>query len=155
MTLKLVPDQQFLTSNISELKAMLESILEEALNYDKDTFEMDLKEVLGPEDKVRISDKMKSYNCDECQFRATIASWKKEALDYHINIKHTYYWNVEKRERVVDKIVDYIWTTNSEHDDTINVIPDMVKEGKEEQINKSEKEEKIHTIWWWKRHTPI
>ena len=44
---QIVPDQNFITQNTADLKLMLESIPEEALNYDMDIFEKDLKEVLN------------------------------------------------------------------------------------------------------------
>ena len=71
MSVKVIPDQEFLTKNTCELKAMLEAIPEEALNYNEDTFEKDIKRVLGSKDTARISEDMTSFKFDKCNFRAS------------------------------------------------------------------------------------
>ena len=48
---------------------MLESIPEETLNYDKDVFEKDFKEVLNSVEVEKDPGDMSSLKCKECKFR--------------------------------------------------------------------------------------
>ena len=68
---KIIPDTDFITKNTADLKTMLETIPEEDLNFEEDTFEKDFKIVLnsykGQEEQVK---NMTSLNCDQCGFRA-------------------------------------------------------------------------------------
>ena len=47
--MKVVPDQNVIAQNTAELKAMLEAIPKEALEYEEDVFEKDFKLVLSSE----------------------------------------------------------------------------------------------------------
>ena len=79
---KIIPDTDFITMNTADLELLLEAIPEEALNYDEDIFEKDFKEILKLE-KVEIeADRMESYICNECNFRAT----SKRCLKTHIDL---------------------------------------------------------------------
>ena len=129
---EIVPDQNFITQNTADLKALLDSIPEEALNYDEEVFEKDFKEVLNSADVEYDQGDMNSLNCDECKFRATTKRCLKahvtfvhgtnffqcqhcqmktrteKALFYHIDLKHTEYWELkeEVKEKVEDKNQD-------------------------------------------------
>ena len=120
---KIVPDQEFLTSNTSDLKAMLGAIPLEALIYEENVFEKDFMTILNCEKKEEESDAMASYNCEKCKFRASSKRCPKahnafvhdekfykcencpmrtkteSALYYHIDIKHNDYWDVEEDKR--------------------------------------------------------
>ena len=120
---KIVPDTEFLT-NTADLKTMLEAIPEEAFNYEEDTFEKDFKVVLNSQKgHEEESDKMTSFNCDQCSFRATskrclnthfvfvhdpkffncdmchVRTRTEQAMHYHIDIKHNIYWDIEEEAR--------------------------------------------------------
>ena len=118
----IVPDQDFLTQNTADLKAMLEGIPKEALPYEEDVFEKDFKLVLNSEEKEENSDIMLSYNCNKCKFRAgskrclqahntfvhsdkfykcencPMKTRTELALHYHIDMRHNNYWEVEEEK---------------------------------------------------------
>ena len=123
-TNKIIPDTDFLTQNTADLKAMLETIPEEALNYEEDIFEKDFKVVLNSfEGQEEKSDNMTSFNCDQCKFRGTserclyahiifvhdpklytcntcpMKTRTQQAMYYHIDMKHNVYWEIEEEAR--------------------------------------------------------
>ena len=123
-TNKIIPDSDFLTQNTADLKAMLETIPEEALNFDEDIFEKDFKVVLNSVKEQDVqSDNMTSLTCHQCSFRATskrclyvhvifihdpkfyqcdicpMQTRTEQAMYYHIDIKHNIYWQVEEEAR--------------------------------------------------------
>ena len=60
-TNKIIPDSDFLTQNTTDLKAMLATIPEEALNFEEDIFEKDFKDVLNSfKEEEEQSDNMTS-----------------------------------------------------------------------------------------------
>ena len=82
---KITPDQDFLTMNTADLKAMLEVIPKEALWYEEDVFEKDFKLVLNSVKKdQQESEDMESYYCEECKFKAT----SQKCLKIHIAFVH-------------------------------------------------------------------
>ena len=117
-TNKIIPDTDFLTKNTADLKAMLETIPEEALNYEEDIFEKDFKVVLNS-----FEAQEESFNCDQCKFRAIskrclyvhnifvhdpklynyntcpMKTRTQQAMYYHIDMKHNVYWEIKEEAR--------------------------------------------------------
>ena len=115
----IVPDIEFLTQNTADLKAILEAIPKEALEFEEDVFEKDFKLVLNSEVETDDLNQTNSYSCELCNFRASskrclkahkrfvhdtkffrreycpIKTRTELALHYHIDIKHNAYWEVE------------------------------------------------------------
>ena len=68
-TVRIEPDQDFLTKSTADLKAMLESISKESLHYEEDAFEMDFKLVLNSVEDIKDTGNNTRYQCDQCKFR--------------------------------------------------------------------------------------
>ena len=120
---KILPDQDFLTKNTADLKAMLEAIPESSLTFEEDTFEKDFKLVLNSVKEEGPCDNMITFQCDQCSFRGgsgrclnahitfvhsakfykceycPIKTRTEKALHYHIDMKHNSYWEVEEEVR--------------------------------------------------------
>ena len=83
---KIIRDTDFITKNTADLKVMLETITEDALNYDDDIVEKYFKVVLNPykeafpKEQGEQDDKMTSFNCYDCRCRAT----SKRCLFAHV-----------------------------------------------------------------------
>ena len=60
---EVIPDENFLTQNTADLKALLESIPQEILNYDEDVFEKDFKEILNSTQEEYDKSDMSSFKC--------------------------------------------------------------------------------------------
>ena len=67
-TVRIVPDQNFITQNTADLKAWLDAIPKEALEYGEDVFEKDFKLVLSSEKEEESPSNLNIYNCDLCKF---------------------------------------------------------------------------------------
>ena len=114
--------------NTADLKSILKNIPIESLHYEVDVFEKDFKEILNSEKNKTESDNMKSYNCDDCNVKASskqclkahktfvhdmnfykcencpLKTRTEAALYYHIDMKHNTYWELDDK---VTEVVQY------------------------------------------------
>ena len=121
--MKIVPDPNFITQNTADLKAQLEAIPKEALEFEEDVFENDFKLVLNSVKEESCRGNPNRYNCTKCNFRASskrclnahntfvhenkfytceycpIKTRTEMALHYHIDMKHNTYWELEEQVR--------------------------------------------------------
>ena len=81
---KIPPYQDFLTKNTADLNSMLETIPENLLYIEEDVFEKDFKQVLHSVEYEPDLNTMKSYQCDECNFRGT----SKKCLKAYVTFVH-------------------------------------------------------------------
>ena len=110
---EILPDPTFMTQNTADLKAMLESLNEKCISNEKDVFNLDFNEVLNSAPKEESPNNMKSFQCNQCNFRGATArclnahkiflhdskSFKcnickittrtEQAMFYHMNMKHS------------------------------------------------------------------
>ena len=127
---EILPDPTFMTQNTADLKAMLESLNKKGIPNEQEVFNLDFKEVLDSTPKEESPNNMKSFQCNQCNFRGATArclnahtiflhdskSFKcnickittrtEQAMFYHMNMKHSEVY-LQMRKTASDSLQQY------------------------------------------------